>query len=547
MATSPFVASAAVSENATGAGARTASRRPAAPILLIAALTILGAIPRVIVAHQSLFADELSTYWISATHSLGGVLSLLYSSGRIMHAEITPPLSFLASWLSTRAGKTVELMRLPGLLAGIATIPLVYLLGLRTVGRRAALLAAALTALSPFMIYYSAEARAYGLMMFLLGCATLSMLLAIDTRRRRYWVLYAVFSAAAFYTHYTCAFVLAAALVWLLRTEPLLRRPALIANAGAAAFVIPWIPGLIADVRSPTIKILSAISAFTPHAVRVDIEHWGVGYPYTIAGGLGDLPGIPALVLLAVAAGLAVVGVAASRPRGHHREWLRWVSPRPGGDLRGRRIVLVALLMLATPIGEIIVSALGNHIIGIRDMAASWPFLALTAGAFMIAAGPRIGTAAAVVTVIAFALGAQKMLESRFARPDYQSAADYVASHARTGDVVIDGTGVLSPGPLTGFDVSFHRRLPVLRALTRSERDHPFTLADPVTLIPQAFAEAVAAAHGGRIFIVSSLAVNGFGRPNPLTPATLPDGYKRRLQLSYPGFLLTLVTVYARS
>ena len=85
-------------------------------------------------------------------------------------------------------GDTPELLRAPALLAGTATIPLVYVLGLRTVGRRAALVATALTAFSPFMIYYSAEARAYGLMMLLLVCSTLAMLLAIDTRRRRWWV-----------------------------------------------------------------------------------------------------------------------------------------------------------------------------------------------------------------------------------------------------------------------------------------------------------------------------------------------------------------------
>src|SRR5207302_10785636 len=185
-----------------------AVRRPTAAAVTVAALTVLGAAVRVIVAHQSVFADELSTYWISATHSLGGVLSLLYSTGRIHHAEITPPLSFLASWLTTRAGSSPDLLRLSALLAGTATIPLVYLLGLRTVGRRAALLATAITALSPFMIYYSTEARAYGLLMLLTLASTLAMLLALDTRRARWWVLYAVAAVSALWTHYTCAFVL---------------------------------------------------------------------------------------------------------------------------------------------------------------------------------------------------------------------------------------------------------------------------------------------------------------------------------------------------
>jgi hypothetical protein len=522
-------------------------------LLAIVALTALGAVPRVIVAHQSVFADELSTYWISVTHGLGGVLSLLYSTGRIHHAEITPPLSFLASWLSTRLGTTAELLRAPALLAGTATIPLIYALGRRTVGRRAALLAATVTALSPFMIYYSAEARAYGLMICLVVCSILTMLLAIDTGRNRYWVLYAIFSAAAFYTHYTCTFVLAVALLWLLWSEPAARRPALLANAGAALLVVPWIPGLIADLHSPTVKILSALSPFTANAVRVDIQHWALGYPYTVAGGLRDLPGVPALLLLAAAALLSAVGVATgAHAAGRHdlrrrsRDLLRPGSRAAGSGSLDRRIVLVMGLMLATPVGEIAGSAVGNHIIGVRDLAASWPFLALFAAAFVIAAGPRLGTVAAALTVVAFALAAPKMLEARFQRPGYQAAANYVAADARAGNVVIDETGGLSPGPLTGFDIVFHRRLPVFRALAPAERDHPFTVFDPFVSLPEAAQRAIAAAHGARVFLVAGQLPGVVTRPDPV-PLVLPDGYRRTSLRSYPGIELTLVGVYSRS
>ncbi len=519
----------------SGVEARSRARRISPAMLVVAALTVGGAVLRVIVARQSVFADELSTYWISATHGLGGVLSLLYSTGRIHHAEITPPLSFLASWLTTRIGKSPELLRLPALIAGTATIPLVYALGRRAVGARAALLASALTALSPFMIYYSAEARAYGLLMFLLTASTLSMLLALDTGRRRWWVVYALCSAAAFYTHYTCLFVLGVQLVWLLWTRPEARRPALIATAAAVALVLPWIPGLIQDLRSPTVKILSALSAFTPNAIRVDIQHWSLGYPYTVAGGLRELPGTAALVLLAGAAVVALGGIA-WRVFG---QGARWSDP-------SRRIVLVVALMLATPVGEVIASALGNHIIGVRDLAASWPYLALTASAIAMAAGPVLGTSAAVLAVAAFALGAEKMLEARFSRPNFQAPADYIATHARSGDVVVDGTGALSPGPTTPLDVTLHSRLPVVRALAPAETDHPFNFLTPSVPISTAFARAVAAAHGDRIFVVSvRLAANPTGPT--LTPASIPGGYVRCSQRRYEGFVLTLVTVYARS
>ena len=142
-------------------------RAAAVAVLALVALTVVGAVLRVIVAHQSLFADELSTYWISATHGLGGVLSLLYGAGRIQHAEITPPLSFLrlvadhqARAHARAAAAAVADRRAPRRSRSCTCS------GCARSAAAAALLAAALTTLSPFMIYYSAEARAYGLMMF---------------------------------------------------------------------------------------------------------------------------------------------------------------------------------------------------------------------------------------------------------------------------------------------------------------------------------------------------------------------------------------------
>jgi hypothetical protein len=497
--------------------------------LTVAALTVAGAVLRVLIARQSVFADELSTYWISVRHSLGGVLSLLYSTGRIQHAEITPPLSFLASWLTSRAGGSPELLRLPALLAGTATIPLIYRLGIETVGRRAALLAAALTAFAPFMIYYSAEARSYGLLMLFVTGAVLSTLLALRSGRTRHWVLYALCTAATFYTHYTGLFVLGALLVWVLWTHPPARRPALLATGGAMILALPWIPGLIHDTQSPTVKILSALSPFTANAVRTDLEHWSIGYPYSVVG-LRQLPGTGALILLGLS-GLATVAGLAWRVR-------RRELARPPAVLW-----LVFLLMLATPICEALASAVGSHIIGTRDLAASWPFLALFGSALVVRAGRRLGLAAAAVAVVAFAWGALRMLEARFQRPDYQGAADYVAAQANASDVVIDMTGALSPGPLTGFDITFHRNLRVVRARSPAESDHPFTVFDPVVSTVDGARRAAQLAHGHRIFVVyPTLAATAHIDP---IPTGLPSSYKLTSRRVLPGIEPTVVTVYS--
>jgi hypothetical protein len=511
-----------------------------APAAAVLALTLVGLGFRIILAHQSVFADELSTYWISVDHGLGGVLSLLYGTGRIHYAEISPPLSFLASWLTTRAGHSPELLRLPALIAGTATIPLVYALGRRAVGRRAALLATALTALSPFMIYYSAEARAYGLMMFFTVSSTLAMLLALETRRRRWWMLYAVASCAAFYTHYTCVFVLAAQLLWLLWSHREARRAALIANLAAAAGVLPWLPGLINNVRSPTEKILSALSPFTPGAVRQDLEHWAVGYPYTLAGGLRALPGLLALVLLAVAVLITVAGlVLLVRRRPPLRDRL---------DAIDRRVWLMILLAVAVPVGEAVVSATGNHIFGVRNLAASWPYLALACSAAVAALEPRLAFAAAALAIVAFALGATKELTSRFERPDYQAAANFVAANARPGDVVVDETGALSPGPLTGLDVTLHRRLPIYRAEAPAERDHPYGFGDPIVPLQTAITHAVAAANGHRVFLVTNRFDTNIaplaGRVQP-GQGQFPATYRLVESHRYSGFGTTVAAVYA--
>ena len=271
---------------------------------MVAAITVVGAALRLVVLQDSLFADELSTYWVVSEHGLGGVISTVHSD-----AEITPPLYFVLAWLTTRLDLTAEMLRAPSFLAGVAAIPLVYRVGARTVGRTAALVAAAITALSPFMVYYSTEARGYELMVALALLSTLAMLVAIDDRRARWWVLYAASSCAAVYTHYTAVFVLGAQLLWLLWAHPEARRPALLANLGAALAFLPWISGLIADLNSPTTKILGALEPFDLHTVTIVLEHWSIGYPYRFVG-LGSVPGTIGLILIGAGVAVAIASIA---------------------------------------------------------------------------------------------------------------------------------------------------------------------------------------------------------------------------------------------
>ena len=67
--------------------------------VVVAVLTVAGAALRFATSGQSLFGDELSTYFIVSNNGLGGTIATVHDE-----IEITPPLSFVLSWLTTRTG-----------------------------------------------------------------------------------------------------------------------------------------------------------------------------------------------------------------------------------------------------------------------------------------------------------------------------------------------------------------------------------------------------------------------------------------------------------
>ena len=172
--------------------------------LIVAGLTLLALALRLVLVRDSLLGDELIMFGIVHDRPLGDTLHV------IRETEKTPPLHFLLAWAAARLGDPTLTIRLPSLLAGVALVPAVFLLGRETVSRRAGLIAAAIAALQPFAIFYATEARAYALIAFFVVASTLCLLRALDTGRVSWWAAYAVAVLAAAYTHYIAAFALAA-------------------------------------------------------------------------------------------------------------------------------------------------------------------------------------------------------------------------------------------------------------------------------------------------------------------------------------------------
>ncbi|MFA7695366.1 MAG: glycosyltransferase family 39 protein [Methanoregula sp.] len=169
-------------------------------------LTIAGFFLRFYnLGYNSLWLDEATTHSF-AVNSFAGIWGLTAGG------EFNPPLFYWIEHVMLMLGNSEAILRFIPALLGVLSIPVFYLVGKEFLDRNTGIIAAAACAVSPFLIYYSQEARAYAVMLFFVALATLFFLKAMKTGKWVQWVLFGVFSALAFWTHFY-AFVMIAALV----------------------------------------------------------------------------------------------------------------------------------------------------------------------------------------------------------------------------------------------------------------------------------------------------------------------------------------------
>lgn len=203
----------------------------------LAALIALAAVLRLATLdQQSFWYDEAFTPVHVLHNSLGATLR-----GVVDH-ENTPPLWYLIAWADARLfGDGTLALRLPSALAGVLTVPVVWAIAQQLAGRRAALIAAAIVAVNPLFVWYSQEARAYGLFVLMSALAMLCFVRALDEPTPRRMAAFAVAGALALLTHYFAVFLLLGMALWLLRHRAQ-RRMALVAVAPLAVVGLALLP-----------------------------------------------------------------------------------------------------------------------------------------------------------------------------------------------------------------------------------------------------------------------------------------------------------------
>jgi uncharacterized membrane protein len=405
---------------------RIAAQRSTATWVAPAGLALLALVVRLFV-FRGLWVDEAIS--VDQAHmSFGAMLENLRTT------DLHPPLHHAFLWLTERAIGTSEFaVRLPSLVAGVLLVLVLYATGKELYDRRTGLIAAAITSVAPFAVWYSQEARMYGLLMLWSALAVWIGFRALRRNQTIDWVLLALVSAAIVWTQYLGGLLVAAQ--QLVIVVVLMRR--VIKDGRPWRSLLPW-----AVMAGAIVVLLAPLVPF-----GLDQLH-GVSYQ-SLSGPIGQAapkvhpPGIGLYTII-------TNGVWAAF--GYHADGTVaiLVALWPAAVLlalfclgRGWSTRTVALLaMIAIPVAGFIVLSL-NHpdLFTIRYLSAIVPLVLLLLARLTARLAPPGRGTVAVVGVVMLLLGValvdQQLSPDNPRRYDDREAVHFIDHRAQPGDEII--------------------------------------------------------------------------------------------------------------
>jgi hypothetical protein len=474
----------------------TGRARPVIVALLpLATLIVVGAVARWHnIGDLSLWLDELASVTVARAP-----IEQFFPGVRGHPA--TAPLDYVAlREVLAVLGFSTLTARLWAFAMGVLTVALVYGLTLElTRDRRAAFAAALLTAVAPFLLFYSQEARPYAMAAAL--AVAVPWLYARLVRRGRAvdWLAFTALAVIAVYTHYFLALLLVlggatalAVTAWravrggpdLEVAEPPPVGFAVRLAAAGAVTAIAFLPWFLYATRGQ----LSIVYQYPP-VPALTPERWARTFEILLAAvpravpAAGDRPGD--IVLTALILGLAVLGairIARTRPATVATLLvliaglipLVWEQDRRSGYFISERqfIFIVPLLHVLAGIGSVALADLvGNRL-------ASWPRPGRPPALDVRRAAPFAVVLA--ILVLAAVPGLRRVYGGTF-RPkeDWRGASAYVAKAVCPGGSVYTNVG---PGFTYGVGLYAPQLLP--RAVYLAERSFNEFLVDILRRYP---------------------------------------------------------------
>ncbi len=401
--------------------------------------------------HQSLWIDEQFT--LAAAGLPGGL------AWPDLLDNVHGPLHTLAVSVAASLGGTSEaVLRLPSALAGIAMVPVMAWLAARFAGRDTAVPAAWLAAGSPFLVWYSQEARNYSFLMLAAAVATGLLLALVEKGRWGLALRYVLVAAAGALSNLSFALLLPYHLRLWLSPGPTwpVRWRALAVAAGLAFLVaLPWLPaiGSIWDWSrlAPGRELAAGEAALrgesTFHAAAIPFAMHAMLMGYSGGPSLRELRTDPTGALRAHLPEVVVAGLVFG------------LLLAFGLRILARRGRLAdTLLWLVAPALVVSYFAANNFkVFNPRYLAVSLPCVLLVVAAAFAGLAPRArrGFGAAVVLLWALSLG-RMAFDPVYGREDYRTALAHVRAGLSPGERVL---AVGAPEPVEWYG----RGLPVSR------------------------------------------------------------------------------------
>jgi 4-amino-4-deoxy-L-arabinose transferase-like glycosyltransferase len=353
---------------------------------------------------DSLWGDEMLSYSRATQPDLSVAYGMLLGGNH-------PPLyelGLLRQWL--QLGQSEFFLRFPSLFFGMLAISLTYTLGRATLGRDAGEWGALLLALSPLHVFYSREARMYGLLTCLLTGALYCLYRAAYGSRapNKYWGAFAVLGAACLYTHYYAGLTLLALAglmaIRLVRDFDFVRfEQWALAHIGIGILFTPWLPTLWLQLQNAPIYWLLPL----PPLKILELPLFFVARPEAIPGALWPAAG--GLLVLAMGGGM----VAARRAAPPTRNGYFYLLAGVGGTF------LIALVI-----------SLYKPLIHLRYFNGIVPSACL-----LIAYGLR--PRALAVGLLALSLYSTYTVTTSRWQEDWRAVAAYVETHEEPGDKIL--------------------------------------------------------------------------------------------------------------
>jgi uncharacterized membrane protein len=368
---------------------------------------------------QSLWRDEVDVIRLASEPWP----ELIQNLAQIKH---NGPLFYLLmrGWLRLVGNSEFALRYLP-LCFGILTIPLVHRAGRQLVGGRAAKMTATLAAISPYLVWYSQDAKMYALVTALALMAISCQLEALARGQARWWIAFVITASLSLYIHLLSALMIPIYVAAFLLAWPRCRGRWWWGLASLGLLTLPYLP-LAAWQLPLVLDTYETGHPFYPISQMLSLLFNLYTRGVAMVGGW---------VVMAAFLFATLSGVFSPLARDSRNSSAGSSSYVPGG-IRSRLLLLGWLFL---PVAVV-------YLISLRAPIFEPRYLIFVAPAFYLLTGlgiavlsrlSRTATGLALSLVLSFSLLGIWVQASTPIKSDFRAAANYVSSHRPGGTPIL--------------------------------------------------------------------------------------------------------------